>query len=127
MNNFKPKNLKTIIIEKPKESLDYKHEKFLDEFIQISNEIIPKLEEDRKNLLLEYNIITKTFDEKLEIKYTIKTIDDKINTLKRKKYFLDNSTYIFNYFEEKKIYQIQQVIRQFLKNFSRFLIVVIIV
>lgn len=103
MNNFKPKNLKTIIIEKPKESLDYKHEKFLDEFIKISDEIIPKLENDRKNLLLEYNN-NKTFDEKLEIKYSIKTIDEAINSLKKKKkkYFLDNSLYIFNYFEEKK-------------------------
>ena len=105
MNNFKPKNLKTIIIEKPKESLDYKHEKFLDEFIKISDEIIPKLENDRKNLLLEYNN-NKTFDEKLEIKYSIKTIDEAINSLKKKKkkYFLDNSLYIFNYFEEKKKY-----------------------
>ena len=102
MNNFKPKNIRTII-EKPKESLDFKHEKFLDEFIEISDTIIPKLETDRKNLLLQYNTC-KTFDEKLEIKYAIKTIDHKINTLKKKKkqYFLENSIYIFNYFEEKK-------------------------
>ena len=94
MNNFKPKNIRTII-EKPKESLDFKHEKFLDEFIEISDTIIPKLENDRKNLLLQYNTC-KTFDEKLEIKYAIKTIDHKINTLKKKKtiFFREFDLYI---------------------------------
>lgn len=94
MNNFKPKNIRTII-EKPKESLDFKHEKFLEEFIEISNIIIPKLESDRKNLFLQYNNC-KSFDEKLEIKHTIKTIDHKINTLKKEKtiFFREFDLYI---------------------------------
>ena len=45
-----------------------------------------------------------TFDEKLEIKIMVKEIDAKINKIRKNKklYFLNNSKYIFDYFQTKK-------------------------
>ena len=104
MHNFKPKNIRKLVTDKAIESLDHKHEEFLQEFETIDSNKIPKLESDRKIKLEKYKSSETSFDEKLELKDQIKIIDQEIKNLKvkKKKYFLDNSTYIFNYFEEKK-------------------------
>ena len=105
MPNFKPKNNKKIIIEKNNAiSLDNKHEGLLDEFVQNESILIPKLQKERVILLKQFNNKTNIFEKKLEIKEKIKEIDAKIHIIKRNKktYFLNNSKYIFEYFQTKK-------------------------
>jgi hypothetical protein len=104
MPNFKPKNIKKIIVDKTSESLDCKHENFLKEFQKDKSTTLPQLLKDRGELLEKFKQDTSNFDEKLEIKDTIKEIDAKIHELKKnkKQYLLNNSEYIFEYFENKK-------------------------
>ena len=106
MPNFKPKNIKRVTPDKSIESLDHKHEEFLNEFNNIENSIIPELYKERKEKLEKYNSNKTTFDEKIEIKDRIKDIDSQIKDYKirKKSYFLNNSNYIFSYFEDKKKY-----------------------
>ena len=104
MTGFKPKNIKKLVADKKIESLDHKHEEFIEEFNDIDELILPNFLKERKQKLEKYNNLQTSFDEKLELKDHIKEIDNKIKNLKNKKkeYFLKNSNYIFNYFEEKK-------------------------
>ena len=103
MPGFKPKNIKKIVIEKNIESLDHKHEEFLEQFNNIEINTMPELLKERTEKLSRFNN-SVNFDEKLELKDEIKCIDKKIKDYKNRKknYFLQNSNYIFNYFEDKK-------------------------
>jgi len=105
MPNFKPKNNKKLIIpNKTIVSLDSKHEEYLQQFNNDENLIIPKLLNARKLLFDEFNADNIEFDSKLNIKSQIKEIDAKINSIKnnKKNYLLNNSKYIFDYFQSKK-------------------------
>ena len=104
MPNFKPKNTKKIIIDKTNESLDSKHTKFLKEFNDEQNITLPNLTNNRETLLNQFKSNNCSFEEKLEIKDQIKEIDAKINKIKinKKQYLLNNSFFIFEYFENKK-------------------------
>jgi hypothetical protein len=104
MPNFKPKNIKKIIVDTNNASLDCKHEQFLKEFQENRNIILPNLITERAELHSKFKSDDINFEEKLEIKDKIKDIDAKINELKhvKKHYLLNNSEYIFTYFEEKK-------------------------
>jgi hypothetical protein len=104
MPNFKPKASKKIIVNKKSiVTLDSKHNEKMAEFLDISNNILPKLRKEKRNLKKQ---IKKKTDvgEKLEIKDRIIEIKKKMKKLKRKKkeYLLENSDYIFEYFERKK-------------------------
>ena len=106
MSNFKPKNTKPISDSKAILQLDGKHENYIKEFTQDESTILPKLIEKRKEL---YNKFTEkcstiSFDEKIELKEQINHIDNEIKSkkCKKKQYFLDNSKFIFEYFENKK-------------------------
>jgi hypothetical protein len=105
MPSFKPKATKKIKISKKNSTtLDGKHKEFMNEFVKNEYNNIPKLKE-------EYNQISNTLktpslsieqimegkDRMNEIKQTIKEMKNKKN-----EYFLDNSKYIFEYFENKK-------------------------
>ena len=105
MTGFKPKNIKKIGTDKKIESLDHKHEEFIEEFNDIDSNILPNFLKERKDKLEKYNNLLTSFDEKLEIKDQIKDIDKKIKDFKNKKkeYYLKNSSYIFNYFEKENI------------------------
>jgi len=105
MPNFKPKNNKKLIIpNKTIVSLDSKHEEYLQQFNNDETITIPKLLNDRKSLMNEFNTENIEFDSKLNIKSQIKEIDAKINIIKnnKKNYLLNNSKYIFEYFQSKK-------------------------
>jgi hypothetical protein len=104
MPNFKPKNIKKIVVDTNNASLDCKHEQFLKEFQENRNIILPNLITERTELHSKFKSDDINFEEKLEIKDKIKDIDAKINELKhvKKHYLLNNSEYIFTYFEEKK-------------------------
>ena len=107
MPNFKPKSNKKIKYNKKSAiTLDTKHKEFLNEFSKDENNRIPELKLERINLKakLEENIATLTVEQKLDIEDQINEITHKIKTIKSKKkeYFLDNSKFIFDYFENKK-------------------------
>ena len=107
MPGFKPKTNKKIKFNKQKSiTLDGKHKEFLNEFSKDDNDRIPDLKTEKKELELKLaNPDEKlTVEQKLDITDRIKEIKNTIKELKSKKkeYFLDNSKFIFDYFENKK-------------------------
>lgn len=107
MPSFKPKTNKKIKFNKQKSiTLDGKHKEFLNEFSKNENDKIPDLRAEKKELELKLaNPDEKlTIEQKLDITDRIKEITSNIKELKSKKkeYFLDNSKFIFDYFENKK-------------------------
>jgi hypothetical protein len=106
MPSFKPKAAKKIkVCKKYTTTLDGKHKEFVNEFTKYEFDTIPKLKEERYSLHKQLEIETElSIDEVMEIKDRIKEINEIIKELKKKKndYFLDNSKYIFEYFENKK-------------------------
>ena len=107
MPSFKPKSAKKIKFNKKSSiTLDTKHKEFLNEFSKDENNRIPDLKIERIELRekLEFEKDSLTLEQKLDIEDQIKDITDKIKCMKAKKidYFLDNSKFIFDYFENKK-------------------------
>ena len=104
MPNFKPKaNKKIKVNKKSNVTLDSKHNKKMKEFNTINNKKIPDLKKQKKQLKnkLKQNL---SIEEKLDIEDKIKDIKIQIIKLKsqKKEYLLDNSEFIFDYFEKKK-------------------------
>ena len=107
MPNFKPKTFKNIKFNKNTSvTLDGKHKEFLNEFSKDEKNIIPKLKMEKLSLLQKLEID----DDKLSIEQKL-DMQDRINELKKiiketknkkKEYLLNNSKYIFDYFENKK-------------------------
>jgi len=107
MPTFKPKPSKKLKFNKKTSvTLDIKHKEFLNEFSKNENDIIPELKLERYELREKLkNINNKlTIEQKLDIEDQINEITEKIKETKGKKkeYFLDNSQFIFDYFENKK-------------------------
>jgi hypothetical protein len=109
MPSFKPKTNKKIKVSKKQiTTLDGKHNEFMGEFLKDEKDRIPKLKKEKKELQhqLGQNETDKTLsiEQVMEIKDKLQDITDSIKHLKSKKidYFLDNSKYIFDYFENKK-------------------------
>jgi hypothetical protein len=104
---FKPKTNKKIKFNKKSAiTLDNKHKEFLNEFSKDDCDNIPRLKSEKQKLLDKINNKDNelTIEQHLEIIDNIKEIKKNILEikLKKKEYFLDNSKYIFNYFENKK-------------------------
>jgi hypothetical protein len=105
MPNFKPKNTKQIkITKKNAVTIDGKHREFLNEFDKDENEEIPKLIEKKELLKKKLEKSNSSLEEQLDMIDQLKNIKMEIKNIKSKKkeYFLDNSKYIFDYFENKK-------------------------
>jgi hypothetical protein len=105
MPSFKPKTNKKIIYNKKNAiTLDSKHKEFLNEFNKDERDRIPELEIEKHNLKEKMKDSTIAIEALLEFKDRIKEINTIIKELKNKKkdYLLDNSKYIFEYFENKK-------------------------
>jgi hypothetical protein len=106
MPSFKPKaNKKFKFNKKTAVTLDTKHKEFLNEFSKDDNHRLPELKYERQQLkeqLKENNMLT--VEQRLDIEDQISDITEKIKDLKikKKEYFLDNSQFIFDYFENKK-------------------------
>lgn len=86
-------------------TLDEKHDDILNKIHINETEVLPKLEEDI--VLLKSRVSSlkpNQIDEYMDIKDKIQQKKQEIKSIKseRKKYLLENSQYIFNYFEEKK-------------------------
>ena len=107
MPSFKPKPVKKIKISKKNSTtLDGKHREFINEFNKDETDKIPKLKQEKEELCkkIETNKMTLSIEEQLDIKDRITEITTILKNLKHKKkdYFLDNSKFIFEYFENKK-------------------------
>jgi hypothetical protein len=107
MPNFKPKTNKKIKFNKKSSiTLDSKHKEFLNEFNKDDNNRIPELKFERmviKQKLLNENdslTVEQRLDFQDKINELTKTIKE--TKIKKKDYFLDNSHFIFEYFENKK-------------------------
>ena len=86
-------------------TIDEKHTEILNEINHNEDVIIPQLLEE-KNRLKEYvrSLKRSEIDEYMETRDKIYALQREINDMRQKKkeYFLDNSKYIFDYFEQKK-------------------------
>ena len=105
MPSFKPKPPKTI---KYKESistitLDSKHNEYLSRFENIEEKEVPKLLKEIEHLN-EKKKKTKNIEDFLDLKDKVKELKVKIKKLKleQQNYYLNNSKYIFDYFENKQ-------------------------
>jgi len=89
----------------PSLSIDEKHTEMLAYFDEIDTVIIPRLKEEKRSLKDVISTLTsKQYDTYLDTRDRIFAIQAEIRELKskRKQYLLDNSKYIFHYFEEKQ-------------------------
>ena len=109
MLSFKPKNTKKIKVSgKNSTTLDGKHREFINNFNKEEQVTIPKLKTERQLLREKVsnnsNNSNLSIEEVMECKDRIDEINENIRFLKQSKkdYFLDNSKYIFEYFENKK-------------------------
>jgi hypothetical protein len=107
MPSFKPKSNKKIKFNKKTSiTLDTKHKEFLNEFTKDENGTIPDFKIERQELRQKIidNCDELTVEQKLDIEDKINELTEKIREtkLKKKDYFLDNSKFIFEYFENKK-------------------------
>jgi hypothetical protein len=106
MPTFKPKSSKKIKFNKKSAvTLDTKHKEFLNEFSKDENNIYEhkcEIYNLKKQINDEQDSLS--IEEKLEINDRISELKENIKEMKFKKknYLLDNSKYIFEYFENKK-------------------------
>ena len=105
MPSFKPKTNKKIkFCKKTSTTLDGKHREFILEFSKNESDTIPKLKEEREEIQEKLKNNDLTIEQKMDYKDRMNEIKNAIKEIKTKKteYFLDNSKYIFEYFENKK-------------------------
>jgi len=107
MPNFKPKTNKKIKFNKKASiTLDTKHKEFINEFTKDECNTIPELKMERlklkQQLTDEYDSLT--VEQRLDVEDKITEFTNMIKEIKSKKkeYYLDNSKFIFEYFENKK-------------------------
>ena len=104
MPSFKPKTSKKIKFNKKTAiTLDTKHKEFLNEFSKDEDNIID-LKYEIQTLKKQLEDESLNVEEKLEITDKLNELKDTIKETryKKKDYLLDNSKYIFEYFENKK-------------------------
>jgi len=107
MPSFRPKNSKNILVDKrTTATLDGKHDELLNLFLSNEKTILPKYIHEKKELIktLDNSINELSLEKKLDINDQIKFLSKEISKLKNEKkmYYLNNSKYIFEYFETKK-------------------------
>ena len=106
MPSFKPKSAKKMrVCKKYTTTLDGKHKEFINEFDKNEFDTIPKLKQEKELLNQQLDHLDKSnIEQIMDTKDRIKEINILIKELKDKKnnYFLDNSKFIFEYFENKK-------------------------
>jgi hypothetical protein len=105
MPSFKPKNLKKIKYNKKNAiTLDGKHNEFMTDFAKNDCNRIPNLQIERKSIRSSLEKPNITLEQRLEMNDRINEITETIRECKQKKkeYLLDNSKFIFDYFENKK-------------------------
>jgi hypothetical protein len=105
MPSFKPKTSKVFKMNrKYTATLDGMHNQYLNEFETNDLTIIPELKRERQYLKKRLERENVSIQLSMEIQDRIREINESIRDMNQKKqnYFLDNSKYIFEYFENKK-------------------------
>ena len=105
MPTFKPKaNKKIKFCKKKSTTLDGKHNEFINDFFKDETDTIPKLKEEYKEIYTKLKNNDLTIEQRMDNIDRLNDIKTTIQSIKSKKndYFLDNSKYIFEYFENKK-------------------------
>ena len=103
MNSKKP-SPKTLIPQTPN-TIDEKHTEMLQLFQSNDDTVIPRLFAEIDDLKLKVKTLSDDkIEEYMDIRDKIATKKSQIKSLKsqKKQYLLENSKYIFNYFEQKK-------------------------
>jgi hypothetical protein len=85
-------------------TIDEKHSDMMNIFYVIENETIPKLLDEKQTIHSALKQTKMYSDEYHELKEKLEDIKAELKSLKRQKkdYLLQNSKYIFNYYEEKQ-------------------------
>jgi hypothetical protein len=105
MPTFKPKaNKKIKFCKKNSTTLDGKHKEFINDFFKDETDTIPKLKEEYNEIHTKLKNNDLTVEQRMDSIDRMNDIKTTIQEIKTKKneYFLDNSKYIFEYFENKK-------------------------
>jgi hypothetical protein len=106
MPSFKPKANRNIKVdEKSLITLDSKHQEMLSNIRDRQQIRLPKLKKQKKRLLREIKTLSDdNVERRLEISDTLGSLSKEIRKIRNeeRKYLLDNSAYIFSYFEKKK-------------------------
>jgi hypothetical protein len=105
MPSFKPKATKKIkVCKRYSTTLDGKHKEIMTDFSKDEFDVIPRLQQEKQTLITDLNNTKLSIEQIMEIKDRIKEINENVKEIKARKnnYFLDNSKYIFEYFENKK-------------------------
>ena len=102
---FKPKNTKKIeISKKTSTTLDGKHKEIIESIKTEQTELLPTLKQQKKELYNKLHNTVTTIEERLELKDKLTETKEQITQIQRreKDYLLNNSHFIFEYFENKK-------------------------
>jgi hypothetical protein len=106
---FKQKNTKKIVMsKKTSTTLDGKHKEIIDSIQKEETEVLPTLLKEKKDLTNKLNDLESlsklTIEDRLELQDNLTDVKEQISQIKKKKkdYLLNNSNYIFEYFENKK-------------------------
>ena len=86
-------------------TIDEKHTDMLNQFYEMETFTIPTLKDEYKKWKHKFATLPESkVDARMEIQDRLKSIKTKITDLRsqRKEYLLDNSKFIFHYFEDKK-------------------------
>ena len=104
MPSFKPKNNKKYIDKKNTITLDNKHKEITEKFNLDTVKTLPLLKTQRTLLKEKMNNPDIKIEEKIQFIDELREIKIKIKAIKEKErdYLLNNSQYVFEYFEEKK-------------------------
>ena len=107
MPSFKHKTNKKILVDKKRiMTLDSVHRELQSEFYLINNEVLPTLSRKKNEIMKKLNNPHTIADvnEKIELQDSLYDIKEEIykNKKKIKDYYLNNSRFIFDYFENKK-------------------------
>jgi len=105
MPSFKPKaNKKISLGKKAAVTLDGKHNEIMEMFAREQSELLPKLVSEKKGIKVKLREDGITIDEDLELRDRLAVLKTEIRKIrgKKKEYLLNNSQYIFDYFEKKK-------------------------
>ena len=108
MNTIATPNTENKNKTKDQKNIDEKHTDIMSAFYVIEKHTIPKLQEDKKLYKKHLKHLEahhqQTSDEYFDYQDKIKDIREEIHNLRKKKndYLLNNSRYIFNYYEEKQ-------------------------
>lgn len=91
-------------VKKDHQSIDEKHQEMMSMFYVIENETIPNLEKEEQETIAKIKQMKVCTEEYYDLRDRVKTIKKEIKTLKKKKkdYLLENSKYIFHYYEDKQ-------------------------